>query len=153
MNEVRAEVTVQASPERAFEIFTTEIDRWWHRGERYGGLDVTGHVLEPGVGGRLLELTADGERELGRVVTWEPPHRLAFTWRQSNWLTHELTAVEVTFHACDRGTRVLLRHNGFEAVRSQVGCDVGYEAGWAELLSWYASCLATHQPKESPTCT
>jgi uncharacterized protein YndB with AHSA1/START domain len=35
--------------------------------------------------------------EVGRVSAWEPPHLLAFTWRNSDFAPHESTSVEVRF--------------------------------------------------------
>lgn len=153
MNEARAEVFVSVPPSRAFELFTGEIDRWWRRGERYGGPDVEGHRLEPQLGGRFVEVLADGENELGRITVWEPPHRLAFTWRQGNWLPQEVTEVEVRFVSSGAGTQVLLRHHGFDSVSSQVGCEVGYQAGWQELLDWYSEASDAIDQREEETCT
>lgn len=147
MNEVSAEVTVRVAPERAFVLFTRDIDRWWRRGERYGGADVLGHRIDPRVGGRFVEVLADGERALGDVLAWEPPDRLAFSWRQGNWRPHEITRVEVTFSPTAEGTRVRLHHSGFVAITSDVGCDVGYAAGWRELMSWYAELINAEEPQ------
>lgn len=144
MNEARAEVTVEASPERAFELFTRDVDHWWRRGERYGGPDVLGHRFEPWVGGRFIQVLADREGALGEITVWDPPRRIVFSWRQGNWEPDEVTHVEVTFTPATSGTRVALRHYGFDSVRSQVGCDVGYQAGWEELLGWYADALVQH---------
>jgi uncharacterized protein YndB with AHSA1/START domain len=151
MNEVVAEVVVPVSVERAFTLFTRDVHRWWRRGERYGGTDVVAHRFEPRLGGRFLEVLADGEHALGVITAWEPPQRLVFTWRQGNWTPDEVTHVEVRFAAVRDGTRVVLRHSGFDAVRSEAGCDVGYAAGWRELLSWYGAFSATSE--ESAACT
>ena len=35
--------------------------------------------------------------EIGRVMVWDPPRRLAFSWRASNFAPHESTEVEVDF--------------------------------------------------------
>jgi hypothetical protein len=81
--------------------------------------------------------------ELGRVEVWEPGERLLFTWRQPNWRPDEVTRVEVRFEHEADGTRVTLRHFGFDAVTSEIGCDVGYAAGWRELLAGYAGFVPT----------
>jgi uncharacterized protein YndB with AHSA1/START domain len=143
VNEVRASVTVPVSQERAFDLFTRDVDRWWRRGERYGGADVVGHRFDPGVGGRFVQVLANGEAPLGDILVWEPPRRLAFSWRQKNWLPDEITRVEVTFAPADGGTEVVLRHHGFAQVKSDVGCDVGYAAGWTELVGWYGDAIET----------
>jgi uncharacterized protein YndB with AHSA1/START domain len=151
MNEVRAEISVPVPRERAFVLFTADVDRWWRPGERYGGPDVLGHRFEPWVGGRFVEQLADRERELGRITAWSPPERLAFSWRQSNWRPDESTEVAVSFEQVDGGTRVCLRHHGFDGVSSDVGCEVPYSVGWRELLGWFNDAV-THDTKET-SCT
>lgn len=143
MNEVIAEVIVPQPPERAFALFTSEVDSWWRRGDRYGGSEVRGHRFEPFVGGRFLEILDEREGVLGTITVWDPPEHLEFTWRQGNWDRDEVTRVEVSFTAVPSGTRVRLRHYGFDAIRSDVGCDVGYEHGWRELLGWYRQASET----------
>ena len=151
MNEVRATVLVAAEPARAFTLFTDEVDRWWRRGERYGGPEVTGHCFEGRVGGRFLELSGAAEQTLGLITVWDPPDRLAFTWRQGNWTPDEVTEVTITFTAAPGGTRVTLRHRGFARVVSEIGCEVGYAAGWRELLGWYRDSI--DRPTKERACT
>ena len=86
----RAEVTVDASPEEAFALFTEDIGLWWRRdtaywNDRERGVSVR---IEPGVGGRFIEVydldTGTG-MEVGRVTAWHPGRRLALTWTQLGW--------------------------------------------------------------------
>jgi uncharacterized protein YndB with AHSA1/START domain len=142
VNEVEAAVTVPVAPAEAFELFTRDVDRWWRRGERYGGSSVVGHRFEPWIGGRFVQVLHDRDTELGRIVVWEPPSRVAFSWRQGNWRPDEVTRIEVTFTPVSGGTQVLLRHFGFDGIESQVGCEIGYSAGWAELLGWFAEAAS-----------
>jgi uncharacterized protein YndB with AHSA1/START domain len=151
VNEVRATVVVAADPARAFTLFTDDVDRWWRRGERYGGPEVTGHRFEGRVGGRFLELSEETENALGVITVWDPPDRLAFTWRQSNWTPGEVTEVAITFVAEDGGTRVTLRHRGFARIVSEVGCEVGYAAGWRELLGWFEESI--NERTQERACT
>jgi uncharacterized protein YndB with AHSA1/START domain len=138
VDEVEAEVVVDVEPGRAFELFTSGVDKWWRRGEKYGGVGVLGHRFDPYVGGEFTQILEDREAPLGHITVWEPPSRLVFTWRQGNWRPDEATEVEVTFAGTgDGATRVVLRHRGFDRITSDIGCDVGYRAGWAELLSWF----------------
>ena len=148
MTWVFAEVNVEASPLTAFELFTAHVDQWWRRGERYGGPDVVGHRFDCFVGGRFVEVLSSGEAELGTITCWDPPWRLAFTWRQGRWRPEERTDVEVTFTPSGVGTRVRLEHRGFEDVTSDVGCDVGYRAGWTELLGWLRESALVKQGEE-----
>ncbi len=76
---------VAASPEHAFQVFVDEIGLWW----QHNGLFRTGPEA-PGTlqfrGGELVEVSPDGERyRIGRVLAWEPPERLLFSWHQPDF--------------------------------------------------------------------
>jgi uncharacterized protein YndB with AHSA1/START domain len=121
---VRVSVAVAVPPAVAFEVFTGEIDRWWRRGPkfRHAGLRGGFVCLEPHVGGRLFESidSEDGERvfEVGRVHVWEPPTRLAFSWRNANFSPDELTNVTIEFEPTSSGTLVTVTHAGWGALRA-----------------------------------
>jgi uncharacterized protein YndB with AHSA1/START domain len=118
-DEVRVSVAVAVPPAVAFRAFTEEIDQWWRRGLAYriAGKGRGVLMLEPGVGGRLLESveTTTGTRiyDTGRVTTWDPPGRLVFEWRGVTFAPHEKTEVEVTFAARGDSTLVSLVHRGW----------------------------------------
>jgi uncharacterized protein YndB with AHSA1/START domain len=143
----RAEVLVEATPQEAFHLFTDEIALWWRRDSRYWN-DPARAVsirIEPGVGGRFLELYEDDEHfELGRVTAWEPGERLAFTWTQANWPDGVDTEVEVTFAPARAATRVSVAHSGLEALGAEA--VAGYGAGWEELLGWFAGHAGAGRP-------
>lgn len=110
---------VKASPARAFEVFTDEIGAWW----RPNGLFQTtprppGRLsFEPGQDGRLIETLANGKVfEIGRILAWEPPARLVFTWRQATFPPDLTTEVEVRFEPVGEETRVSVEHRGFDKV-------------------------------------
>jgi uncharacterized protein YndB with AHSA1/START domain len=80
---VMVSLRVAATPERAFEAFTQQIGIWWRPNPlfRFTPRSPGTLALEPGLGGRFTETSADGEAfEIGRVIAWEPGIRLAFTW-------------------------------------------------------------------------
>ena len=78
---VRRDVTVPASVERAFQIFTTHFDSWWPRAHHIGSAELRLAVLEPRVGGRWYEIGIDGrECDWGRVLSWDEPHRIVLAW-------------------------------------------------------------------------
>jgi uncharacterized protein YndB with AHSA1/START domain len=122
---IRAMVAVPLPVAETFELFTREIDRWWRRGPKYRNRVGAGAVIciEPRLDGRVFEaLTgADGHEhafEIGRVLAWEPPHRLVLSWRAANFAPGERTEVEVSFAASRSGTTVTLEHRGWTAVRA-----------------------------------
>jgi uncharacterized protein YndB with AHSA1/START domain len=139
----RAEVIVDASPEEAFRIFTDEIGFWWRQHTPYWndpdrGLYVR---LEPGVDGRFLEVydaDTDTGFEAGRITAWQPGERLGLTWTQVGWPQGVATDIEVTFEPAGEGTLVRLEQTGFERVPDAAHSLAGYDAGWKEVLGWYA---------------
>ena len=143
-----AEVLVDARPEQAFAIFTDEIGLWWRGDTPYWNDPERGLAIriEPGVGGRFLEVydLDDGTGfEVGRVTAWEPGERLGVTWTQVGWPDGVSTDIEVTFEPADGGTRVRLEQTGFERVPDAEEYLPGYDAGWKEVLGWYAERVNT----------
>lgn len=116
-------VSVRVSPEEAFEVFTQETDLWWRQGPRFriAGRRRGKLAFEGGPGGRLFETVQLGAGprtfEVGSIVAWEPPHRLAFEWRGVNFAPGESTHVEVWFRAAGESTLVTVRHTGFARLR------------------------------------
>lgn len=102
---VSSQVTVGVDAQTAFGVFTDEIDLWWVRGpiNFHDSARATGHRIESGVGGRLLELyRADGSDalETGRITAWRPGELLA--WDSSI----DDVKIEVRFQPVAGGTQV-----------------------------------------------
>jgi uncharacterized protein YndB with AHSA1/START domain len=120
----RATVTVAVPPERAFRLFTAEINLWWRRGPRFRNLHGDQGIIciEPRVGGRVFESVGEGANEtvfvVGKVKLWQPSERLIFEWRASNFAPDERTEVDVTFAPSASGTRVTVEHRGWSAIRA-----------------------------------
>ena len=116
-------VTLAVDPADAFEIFTRDIEMWWRRGPRFRNApgDQGFIRIEPGSGGRVFESFGSdaGEKvvEVGRTKVWDPPHRLLFEWRNSNFAPGERTEVEVRFQPGASGTRVTVVHRGWSQLR------------------------------------
>lgn len=118
-SKVYVALRVKASPERAFAAFTGQIGAWWRPNGLFQTTPRAPGVLafEPGEGGRLTETLANGKIfEIGRVLAWEPPSRLVFSWRQANFPLDLTTEVEVRFEAVGEETRVSVEHRGFDQV-------------------------------------
>ena len=130
---IRKTVLVDFTPEEAFDLFTARIAKWWPvRTHSYGGDEVKDVVLEPQVGGRLYEVTAEGEQDWGKVLAWEPPTRLLLDWQIGD---ASGTEVEVTFSPEGPGSRVVLEHRGFGAADPRER----YSDGWDVVLGTYES--------------
>jgi uncharacterized protein YndB with AHSA1/START domain len=110
---------VKAPPRRAFQAFTEEIGAWWRPNLLFATTPrAPGRLaFEPGAGGRLTETLANGKVfEIGRILAWEPPEKLVFTWRQASFPPDLHTEVEVRFEPIGEETRVSVEHRGFDRV-------------------------------------
>ena len=98
---ITAAVVVPVDPDTAFRIFTEEIDDWWVRSPTsfYDGGRARGKRIEPGVGGRWLEVYDDGVLVLGTITAWEPGRRLVME-------TSDETSADFRFEPAEGGTRV-----------------------------------------------
>jgi uncharacterized protein YndB with AHSA1/START domain len=145
---VRTELEVPATPEQAFALFTSGIDRWWNRAHHVQSGDLKEIGVEGHVGGRLWEENDAGEVcTWGRVLTWDRPREFAFSWLIGpDWGVPAPDAagsrVRVTFTPTASGTRVVLVHDqldahgtGWQSVRDGVGSDSGWPAGLRRLAA------------------
>ncbi|MGH9185736.1 MAG: SRPBCC domain-containing protein [Acidimicrobiales bacterium] len=135
---VRLAIRVTVDPQEAFRVFTEEIDAWYRRGPHsfLHSKRAIGIRVEPGVGGRLVEVhdaeTGEGV-EMGRIRVWEPGRRLLFVERRGS-------EVDIRFDPADGGTRVVLEHRGLERLAPRVADAVG-RYGSRALLEWFRDYL------------
>ena len=148
---VRRSVLVDAPIERAFKVFTEEFDRIKPRDHNLLAVDIAETVFEPRVGGNVFDRGVDGsECRWARVLAFEPPHRLVFTWDISpHWQIEtdleRTSEVEVSFISeSPARTRVQLEHryldrhgDGWDSVRAGVEGD----EGWPLYLQRYADLI------------
>ena len=147
---VRKTVTVAATPQRAFEVFTAGLERWWPRSHSIGKGKLKQAVLEPREGGRWYGIDDDGsETEWGDVLVWDPPGRLVLAWRiGADWQYHQdlLTEVELVFTAqADGATRVDLEHRRLENMGAAgEGARAAFDSpnGWGAIMQLYADVVA-----------
>jgi uncharacterized protein YndB with AHSA1/START domain len=133
-------VIVRVDPTRAFELFTSRIADWWPKGKTIGREPHVAVVLEPWVEGRWFERDAQGqETQWGKVLCWEPPHRLLLAWQiGADWAYHPdlLTELELSFKAhTPGGTLVTLEHRYLERLGSDAArVRETLDGGWPTLL-------------------
>jgi uncharacterized protein YndB with AHSA1/START domain len=100
---VRKSVTVKASVERAFQVFTEGWDTWWPRTHHIGKSPMKKAIIEGFPGGRCYAEQMDGtDCPWGEIVAWEPPRRLVIAWKISPQWQYQpdpakASEVEVTF--------------------------------------------------------
>lgn len=137
---------VRATPERTFEAFVYEIGEWWQPNGLFEfSAGRRGRVgFEPGPGGRLTETYEDGSVfEIGRIVEWEPPQLLAFTWRQASFGPEMVTEVRVAFEAVGEETRITVEHSGWDSVPQEHAARHGFPLGVFQQrhAEWWQSLL------------
>jgi uncharacterized protein YndB with AHSA1/START domain len=145
---VQHEIVVQAPVERAFRVFTEQLERIKPRDHTLLAADVETTVLEPHAGGRIYDRAVDGsECEWATVLAYEPPHRLLFSWNiGAQWQLEadpgKRSEVELRFVAeTPERTRVELEHRhidrhgeAWEGMRDSVGSANGWPI-WLERFA------------------
>ena len=146
---VRRHITVEAPIERAFLVFTERFGDFKPPEHNLLGAPIAETVFEPKVGGHIYDRAVDGsECRWARVLAYEPPDRVVFSWDISpSWQLEtdpdNTSEVEVTFVAeGPHRTRVELEHRlldrhgpGWQAVRD----GVAHDEGWPLYLNRYAN--------------
>ncbi|HEX3975498.1 MAG TPA: SRPBCC family protein [Solirubrobacteraceae bacterium] len=149
---VRTSIVVEAPAQRAFEVFTQEMKAWWPEDHHLLDGEIGEMVFERRAGGRVYDRTADGrECTWARVVAYEPPGRVVFTWDISpTWEIEtdleRTSEVEVRFVAeSGSRTRVELEHrhldrhgDGWEGMHGAVSSP----GGWPKTLAAYGASVA-----------
>jgi uncharacterized protein YndB with AHSA1/START domain len=145
---VRRQIVVQAPVEAAFATFTERFGDFKPREHNLLRVPIAETVFEPRVGGSIVDRGTDGsECRWARVLVYEPPHRVVFSWDIGpTWQVEtepgSTSEVEVRFTAeTPERTRVELEHRnldrhgpGWESVAAGVGDD----GGWPLYLAQYA---------------
>jgi uncharacterized protein YndB with AHSA1/START domain len=146
---VRTQIVVNAPIERAFSVFTERFGDFKPPEHNLLGKPIAESVFEPSIGGHIFDRAVDGtECRWARVLAYEPPERVVFSWDIGpQWQIESdpdnTSEVEVRFVAeSAERTRVEIEHRkidqhgpGWEAV----GGAVGSEGGWPLYLDRYAA--------------
>jgi hypothetical protein len=136
---VKKSIIVSRDVVGAFRVWTEQITTWWPADHSLSGDPTTQVFIESKVGGRFFERTSAGvEYEWGRVVVWEPPLHLAYTWYLGS--SPELpTRVDVRFVALDKNrTQVKIEHRGPELIGDVWWANqVRYLMAWDKVLPHY----------------
>jgi uncharacterized protein YndB with AHSA1/START domain len=148
---VRTEVVVAAPLERAFDVFTRRFGDFKPKEHNMLGSPIAETVFEPHVGGHIIDRGEDGsECRWARILTYDPPDRVVFSWDISpRWELEadpgQTSEVEVSFTAeSESSTRVVLEHRhldrhgaGWDSLRDGVHGD----QGWPLYLARYADLI------------
>jgi uncharacterized protein YndB with AHSA1/START domain len=148
---VRCLIAVEAPAEKAFSVFTERLGDFKPPEHNLLAAPIAETVFEPWVGGHIYDRATDGtECRWARVLVYEPPHRVVFSWDIGpTWRLEtdpeNASEVEVRFiEETPERTRVELEHRnidrhgpGWEAVAD----GVGHDQGWPLYLARYATLI------------
>jgi uncharacterized protein YndB with AHSA1/START domain len=146
---IRRQIVVAASIDAAFRVFTSRFGDFKPPEHNLLAAPIAETVFEPRVGGHIYDRGTDGsECRWARVLVYEPPSRVVFSWDIGpTWQVEaepdNTSEVEVSFVAEGAGrTRVELEHRnldrhgpGWESVSD----GVGHDQGWPLYLERYAA--------------
>lgn len=151
ITDVRRDITVAGTPERAFDLFTNHMAEWWPADHHLAGSPVVAMTVEPRVGGRIYDSCEDGSESVwGQVTEWDPPAGFTFAWMiTGTWQLEtdvdKASRVSVAFTAEGDRTRVILVHKDFWRMPEggQGMADaVGAADGWGSGLKHFADFAA-----------
>ena len=146
---VRRQVVVNAPQAKAFAAFTERLGEFKPPEHNLLAAPIAETVFEPRAGGHIYDRAEDGSQcRWARVLAYEPPDRVMFSWDISpQWQIEpdpdRTSEVEVRFvpESPDR-TRVELEHRhldrhgpGWQSVADGIGGD----QGWPLYLTRYAA--------------
>ena len=151
---VQESILVEAPKEHAFSVFTEGIASWWPKDHHLLEGELAEMVFEPREGGHIYDRAVDGtECRWARVLAYEPPDRVLFSWDISTaWQIEsdpaKTSEIEVRFisEGADR-TRVELEHRHIERHGEgweQMSAAVGSPDGWRKGLAAFAEQAARH---------
>jgi hypothetical protein len=102
-------------------------------------------AFEGGPGGRVLTTLANGQVfEIGKITTWLPGEKLAFSWRQASFTSEQSTHVEVSFEPVGDETRVTVEHRGWGEIPREHVARHGFpeRAFLQRAAEWWQTNLA-----------
>jgi uncharacterized protein YndB with AHSA1/START domain len=134
---VHAQIEIAAAPETVFRALTdpAELAAWWGSPGTYRTWGWKLDLRPGGAWSAEAENVAAKRRTSvrGRYLAVEPPRLLEYTWEPS-WEPSLRTVVRFELALIAGGTRVTVRHSGFE---EHAACQE-HARGWDLVLGWLA---------------
>lgn len=146
-HEIKQVFTVPLTARNAFDLFTNKLHSWWPKEYTWAGDVLENIEIESGTNGRCFERGPHGfECDWGRVLTWDPPNRIGFTWQIAPNRVPEpdpekCSEIDVHFEQDeDDETIVTFIHRNFE--KHGEGSEsyreaMSSEQGWPYILNNY----------------
>lgn len=146
-------IRVKAPIERAFRVFTEQMETWWPATHHIGSTPFETIFIEPRIGGRWYERNTNGEMcDWGTVLAWDPPQMVRLSWHvgpghdSPEWKADmdmaKASEIEIRFTAEPGGTTLVeLTHSRIE--RHGEGAEALRElfdgpGAWSGILECFA---------------
>lgn len=137
---IRASITIPLTVEQVFYSFTAEFGDWWPLADYSVGAGESAAravKMSAHLNGEILEELEGGRHELwGKILLWDPPRRLAFTWHPGD-TPERATRVEIAVDSTPFGARIDLTHSHWNHIYDEEEWR-SYNAGWHSVLAKYA---------------
>ena len=150
MESITKTIQVAVPPSRAFAVWTERIDLWWpkdgHTRSRRTDVQV---AFEPVVGGRFFERAPDGEEhDWGRVLMWDPPRGLAYSWFMGSGEATP-TEVEVRFEPLGATKTQVTVHHRRAALDPErwERRSKGFARSWVTVIEHYQAWSNQQNPE------
>jgi hypothetical protein len=139
-------IAINCSRAHAYATFTARIGEWWPRAFSASGPDLADVVIEPHVGGRVYEISKNGDEfTWGAVKAIQDGTAITIVWTLGVHAP-DPTEVDLRFAGDITGdladgdlvADVTLRHSGFVSADDQGRFDS--DDGWSEVLAAYIAC-------------
>lgn len=132
-------VVVSASPDVAYEAWTSHIGDWWPL-SRHSVYETDNTVAW--IDDEIVETSSTGETSVwGRILESNPPGNLSFTWHPGRG-PEAASTVAVDFVPIAEGrTLVRLTHSGWEIFDEPVAARNEYRSGWPTVLAGFRNSV------------
>ena len=147
---IRKTIFIDLPVEKAFDRFTNGFKSWWPNAYSWSQDDLVDIVLESTPGGRLYEIGPENFIcQFGRVIKFNPPHSITFTWqisadRQPQPSPKNASEIHVHFIAENESkSKVIFEHKHIErhgeSDAENYTKALDSEHGWSYILDQYAN--------------
>lgn len=152
-NSIKQSLFIPIPVHKAFQYFTNELNSWWPKEYTWSGEGLEKIAIEPRKNGRCYERGPHGfECDWGRVLTWDPPHRILFTWQISPNRVPEpnpekVSEIEVLFKEEESKTLITFIHRDFEKHGENAESYkqlLESPQGWPFILNKYKERVSVH---------
>lgn len=136
MSVLQKRITLNCAPIVAFEVFTSEMSKWWpmetHSISAGNNTLPASLIVERAEGGRIVEVDSNGKSHpWGHFQVYQAPFRVLIAWHVDEPPDHS-TYIEVVFGMETNGTTsVVLTHSGWDIFGDAAEQKYSeYDAGW-----------------------